>query len=57
MTPRAPKLAKYYWDQVNKGCSASALCLVDGYNRTGNRRTGANILLHHKLAAGSGNRY
>ena len=36
-----PEARKYYWDLVNKGLfSIGARCLVDGYDRTGDRRPG-----------------
>ena len=37
----SPEARKYYWDQVNKGLFSIGLGrLVDGYDRTGNRRAG-----------------
>ena len=54
----SPEARKYYWDLVNKDCSALEL---DAWwmDTTEPETEGQeeNILLNHKLAAGSGNRY
>ena len=54
----SPEARKYYWDQVNKGLFSIGL---DAWwmDTTEPETEGQeeNILLNHKLAAGSGNRY
>ena len=54
----SPEARKYYWDQVNKGLFSLGL---DAWwmDTTEPETEGQeeNILLNHKLAAGSGNRY
>jgi alpha-D-xyloside xylohydrolase len=54
----SPEARKYYWDQVNKGLFSVGL---DAWwmDTTEPETEGQedNILLNHKLAAGSGNRY
>ena len=54
----SPEARKYYWDEVNKGLFSIGL---DAWwmDTTEPETEGQeeNILLDHKLAAGSGNRY
>ncbi|HET9309121.1 MAG TPA: glycoside hydrolase family 31 protein [Candidatus Sulfotelmatobacter sp.] len=53
-----PEARKYYWDQVNKGLfsiGADAWWMDTTEPETEGQEE--NILLNHKLAAGSGNRY
>lgn len=53
-----PAASKYYWDQVNKGLfsiGADAWWMDTTEPETEGQEE--NILLNHKLAAGSGNRY
>ena len=54
----SPEARKYYWDQVNKGLfsiGADAWWMDTTEPETEGQEE--NILLNHKLAAGSGNRY